>query len=261
MVKKLFVVVCAGFLAACTPGMFELLNRDTGDPFTEKPTVKSFIESNVIHISWSKDECADEFILKRADDSIAPVYKEIYRGRETSYTDTGREDGKLYLYKLAKKRGDKTFTDSDPVLGVGSLVTRDPHEENDEMGKAVYLSDTTLISNMYFYRSYQNISVSDTDWYYMDIPPGWQCTIVVNDANAPPGLNSHFMLYVKDRAFQQVLQNYEIEIKNYETTNLKCYFKLYPSESVYVANNMNMDGVGGAIVQYTIKIVQKGVML
>jgi hypothetical protein len=248
------------FLASCNQGMFEVLNRTTADPVTEKPAAESFKESNTVLLSWSPDEGADEFILERAEDAERPFYREIYRGGAAEYRDTGLPDQGLYLYRLSKRRGMRIFPPSEPVLGVSSLVTRDLWEPNDQEESATLLSDTTIIANMYFYQSYQGLKVRDEDWYCMDIPPGWRASVVVNDSKAPSGLESHFKIYIKDRETNKVTHDDPIPVPNYGTEPLRCFFKIFPDEQIYVSKEMPSTGVGGGIIQYTIKITGKTVM-
>jgi hypothetical protein len=240
--------------------MFELLDRTTADPFTEIPRAESFRESNAVLLSWLPDEGADEFILERAEDAERLNYQEIYRGGETFYRDGGLPDQRLYLYRLSKRRGERQFPPSGPALGVSSLVTRDIYETNDSEETAVFLSDTTVISNMYFYQSYNGLRVSDEDWYVMDIPPGWRASVVVNDSKAPAGLESHFKIYIKDRETNKVTHDDPIPVPNYGTSPLRCFFKIFPDEHIYISKDMPPTGAGGAIIQYTIKITAKTVM-
>jgi hypothetical protein len=247
-------------LVSCSQGMFELLDRTTADPFTERPAAESFKESNTVLLSWSPDEGADEFILERAEDAERPDYREIYRGGAAGYRDTGLPDQRLYLYRLLKRRGLRIFPPSEPVLGVSSLVTRDLQEPDNSEDSAVFLSDTTIIANMYFYQSYQGLKVWDEDWYYMDIPPGWRASVVVNDSKAPSGLESHFKIYIKDRETNKITHDDPIPVPNYGTEALRCFFKIFPDEQIYISKEMPSTGVGGGIIQYTIKITGKTVM-
>jgi hypothetical protein len=257
MVKKLALGV-AGImlLAACNQELFEVLNRTVADPFTEVPAVVSFKESNTIFISWSNDDAADEYILKRALDGSQILYEEIYRGTVPYYEDRGLPDQNMYLYCLAKKRGDKEFPLSEPAMGVSSLVTRDVNEENDAESAATHLGDTPVISNMHYYRSYSGFILQDEDWYYTEIPPGWQISVIINDSKAPANRLSHFMLYIKDRDTARVTSDGEIQILNSETSPLRCYLKVYPYEYLYISE-MPETEIGGGMVLYTIKISMK----
>ena len=254
-IKKIIYFFCAAMIfSSCNDGLFGTLNRTTLDPFTEIPTVISFLESHSITVKWTEDEGADEYILERALDSIMPVFSEVYRGNATEYVDRNKSDETLYLYRLSKRRGQKTFPASDPALGVSTLTTRDSHEENNDEKKATYLSYYTLSANMPFYRAYNGLTVSDADWYCVDIPPRWMVSIVIVDLKIEYGTETHFRAYIKDTPPQDVIQSYPFHITNYENFPARHYFKIYPKEGKYI--DAMGGGAGGAVVDYTIQIIQ-----
>jgi len=252
--KILFVFSISLFFSSCFDGIFDTLNRTPDDPFTEIPSVTSFLESYSIYIEWSKDEAADEYILERSENIINLSYQEIYRGTNTTFTDKNLPDESMFLYRLSKRRGKKTFLPSNPALGVSTLTVRDLHEPNDSEKYATHLSDTTLYANMPFFRSYNGLTVSDTDWYYIEIPPLWKASIIIFDQKAVSGtFDTHFMIYIKNESTPEtVSQNTPIPIVNYKTIKEKYYFKIYPRETIY-ADNSN-GGFGGTIADYNIFI-------
>jgi hypothetical protein len=258
MVKGLCAAALAGalLLGACSEGMYDILSRTTADPYTIQPLALSFKESNAVIVSWPADPAADEYILQRAADGTRVAYQDVYRGTGTEYRDGDLPDQAMYLYRLAKRRGDREFPPSDPVLAVSSLVTRDAYEENGGMQAATHLGDTPVIANMYYYRSYSGLSAQDVDWYWFDIPPGWRVSLVVTDARVNPGISSHFRYYIAGRAEGMVVSDVPIPIDNYEKTALRCYFRLFPDVGQYIMD-MPPSQVGGGIVAYEIKIVQK----
>ena len=160
----------------------------------------------------------------------------------------------MYLYRLAKRRGNREFPFSDPVLGVSSMIIGDVHEDNQTRENATYLGDTALVANMYYYRSYSGLILSDEDWFVTEIPPGWMIIVVINDSKAPPGINSHFKLYTEGREIKMVTSDMEIEIPNYDTSEMQCYMKVFPYEYQFI-NEMPDTEIGGNIIQYTIRIV------
>jgi len=244
------------FLSSCFDGIFDTLNRTVDDPFTEIPSVSSLIDSYTIHISWSADEAADEYILERSDNTISLSYQIIYRGTNTFFIDKNLPDEYMYLYRLSKKRGKKTFAPSNPALGVSSLIVRDLHEPNDSQKYATHLSDITLYANMPFFRAYNGLTVSDTDWYYVEIPPLWKASIIIFDQKAKDGSkDTHFNIFCKDALTpEEVVQNTAITIVNYKTVKEKYYFKVYPRESIYT-DNFN-GGFGGTVVDYNIFVAE-----
>jgi hypothetical protein len=241
--------------------MYELLSRDTGDPFIEKPTVESFISSNTIYISWSDDECADEYILQRAIDAYNPQFTEIYRGGGKRYTDAGLPDQARYVYRLKKRRGNKTFPESGIVMGVSSLVTRDIYEVNDTEKQAIPLSDTTISANMQYYKGESGLILADEDWYYIDIPPRWRASVVIFDYEKPTNYqHCHFMMYIENETYHAVIHSVPYVFSNYDNTPSRVYFKIYPNDSTYVLYDMPQDHKGGAIIRYTITLAEKAAM-
>jgi hypothetical protein len=239
---------------SCNQDIYNILSRTIDDPYTIKPNAISFKESNTVILSWPFDPAADEYILQRTLDRQDIKYVEIYRGNKNEYIDSGLPDQNMYLYRLAKKRGNKNFPFSEPVLGVSSLVTRDTYEENNTMETATHLEDITLIANMYYYRSYSGFELQDFDWYWFDIPSGWQVFIVVIDDKPNPGTDSHFRYYIHGRTEGIVFSSLPMIIENFEKTTYRCYFKLFPNVDQFV---LNPTQIGGGVAPYQIKILKK----
>jgi hypothetical protein len=252
VVKKSGAVILILLCASCTPGMFELLNRTMDDPALQKPGVESFVESNTITVSWDRDDGADEYILERAEDGIALSFSEVCRGGMTKYVDRDLPDNKRYLYRLFKKRGNKTFGPTEQALGVSSLVCRDVYEPNGTMEQAVQLETIDYISNMYYYRAYSGEEAIDEDWYFITIPPLRQASVVVNDSRVEESNKpTHFEYYEYDRDHKAVRQLLNFWIVNNEMVTKNYYFKLYPAKNQYIGAEMP---AGGAIIQYKISI-------
>ncbi|MDL2228708.1 hypothetical protein LJC14_00485 [Treponema sp. OttesenSCG-928-L16] len=248
----LLFVLC--FCASCSQGMFEILDRSTSDPASEIPRIESFVESNTILVSWSRDEGTDEYILERAFDAETLVYEVVYRGELTSYEDPNLPDQGMYIYRLSKRRGEKTFGPFDPALGVSSLVTRDIYEPNDTEEQAVFLGDTKLTANQFCFRAYNGLMIADDDWYYVDILPKWEVSIVVVDSKKPAGTDDcHFKLYIKDMPPENIKHETAFHIANNDTMPWRCYFKIFPHTDIFVPYGMS-GAVGGDIVSYTIRI-------
>jgi fibronectin type 3 domain-containing protein len=253
--KKIFVFAALIGMASCSHGMFEVLDRTTSDPFSQTPRVKSFGETNTMTVSWSGDEGADEYILERALDGSNLTYETVYRGNALSYADRkpSANDLERYIYRLSKRRGEKVFSPSPPAFGVMSLVPQDIHEPNDVQESATELKANRLVSNLYYFRTYNNLSLSDEDWYYVDILPKWQTRIVVLDSQSGLGNSTHFKIFVAGAGQDTVEHGVDIPLSNPENTEQRFYFKIIPDVSYFVANDMTL-GVGGSIVQYEIYI-------
>jgi hypothetical protein len=247
-IKAGLVGIVAAVCASCSTGMYDSLSRTTDDPFTERPTVRSFDVVNTILVSWSKDDAADEFILERSDDAIIPSYSVIYRGTNTSFVDAALIDQSRYLYRLRKTRGDKTFAPSTTAFGVASLVQRDSLEDNDSKSKATHLKDTHD-TNMFFYRSYDGDELSDDDWYSVDIPANRKALIAITDYDADSGsTETHYKVYINETRTEDVKDGDSFEIENNTLRDTRYYFMVYPDNEKYVA----VSAAGGKMVSYKI---------
>jgi hypothetical protein len=232
--------------------MYELLTRSTDDPVVVEPVIESFVKSYAIYAWWESDKGADEYILERARDGPeALVWETVYRGEGTSYTDGGLENNMMYVYRLSKRRGKETFGPSAEAAGVSSLVSRDIYR-NDTMEQAVRLETKDYIANIYYYRTYGGLEIIDEDWYYIEIPPLRQASVVVNDSQvAEADQPTHFEYYEYSRDSAKVLQLKDFWIINNELETKKYYFVLYPAKLQFVGAAVP---AGGKLVQYRISI-------
>jgi hypothetical protein len=240
----------AVILTACRQGMFETLTRTTADPFGQIPRVESFVKSGIVTVSWDQDEGADIYILERAKDAISLAYETVYQGIFLTYEDRDTEDNGRYLYRLSKRRGDRIFGPWGPVLGVSSLVTRDAYEVNDSTESAVRLETIDVIANMYFYRAYNGMVLSDSDWFYIDIPPLRQASVVLVDSKiVMGGVPSHFNYYEFGVDKGNVINENAFWIKNAGLAAGRFYIKIYPNEGMFLTAP-----AGGQMIKYTLKI-------
>jgi len=252
MVKLINVLILLFILSGCENEMYKMLHRTADDPVIVRPNVESFVESNTIFINWEFDEGADEYILERALDTPDNlVFIIIYKGKALEYADRGLEDGARFIYRLSKRRGKVTFGPSKEALGVSSLVIRDIYR-NDTMEQALKLESTDYIANIFYYRSYNGLELIDEDWYFIDIPPMRQASVVVRDyeANEPDSL-THFLYYEHARESYVVRQLRDFWIVNTELETKRCYFKIFPAKSQFVNSGIP---AGGGIVQYKISL-------
>jgi len=202
------------FLAGCSEGLLAELDRLAEDPSPSTPSVESFATELSISVTWPSDPAADEYVLERADDSVTPVYAQVYRGDATFYTDTNCVDQGRYLYRLATVKGQKSFGPSAPALGVGSATCRDALEGNDSETRATAL-DYDRSANLYFYRSFTGAVVQDVDWYSVVVPPRRQANIVITQINpAPGGLTTALVFYLKGMIPIPVTNSQAIPIYN-----------------------------------------------
>jgi hypothetical protein len=249
MVCKDWIALCFPFFlfASCSQGVYEKLSRDYDDPKTETPTVISMDAENTVIVRWPIDEAADSYVLQRSIDSYSPSYTTMYAGTDTSFTDvtaSGR-----YYYRLAKIRGDRQFASSSGVLGISSTVCRDSHEPNDTISEATYL-ESDVIANLYYYQGSDGQIVSDSDWYYVVIPPKRMAVINVSDDAIPSGgATTHFLLYQPGIDTVTVSNEVDIYVKNPDSSTKTMFFRLYPSSIMFVSS---ANSVGGTLVSYTV---------
>ena len=248
---KLGIILLALILIACDPGMYQMLHRTIEDPRVVTPLVRSFIESNTIFISWGHDEGTDEFILERARDNPFLHFEIIYRGTSLSFVDRGVESNARYIYRLSKRRGRKIFGPSPGAFGVSSVVVSDGYR-NSTMAQAVRLESMDRIGNIYFFRSHCGLEISDTDWFYIDIPAQRQAIITVFDFESPPGsTRSHFRYYVYTRRENPVVHDSHFYIENNGLATRRFFFKLFPARQEFVPAGTP----GGNIVQYRVRLL------
>ena len=252
MVKISPILLILFILLGCHSDMYDMLHRTINDPVVVKPNVQSFVETKSILISWDYDEGADEYILERAFDSPGTLfYITVYRGKALSYADRDLEDDQRFIYRLSKRRGNAVFGPSAEVLGVSSIVTRDIYSNN-SIETALRLESIDYIANIYYYRSYNGLELIDEDWFYIDIPPMRQASIVVNDSQVDiSNTPTHFEYYVVSRDSAPVMQLRDFWIINNELETKRFYFKLYPAKSQFVMGSIP----GGGIIQYKISLV------
>jgi hypothetical protein len=254
MVKHVYtIIVLLIILPGCNSGMYEMLHRTKEDPAVTKPVIESFVEAYTIIAWWNADEGADEYILERAEDSpFSLVYQTVYKGGGTEYADQGLEADKRYIYRLSKRRGNKIFGPSDGAPGVSSLLRRDVYR-SDTKEKALRLETIDYIANLYYYRTYGGLEITSEAWYYIEIPPLRQASVVVNDSRVEESDRpTHFEYYEYGRDRYPVRQLKEFWIINNELETKRYYFMLYPAKLQFVGAGIP---AGGDMVQYRISIM------
>jgi len=245
-----YLILFSFILFGCSSGIMDDLARPNEDPTYEKPVVTSFQKENAISISWSKDVCADEYILERSIDLAVPSYSVIYRGDGTSYMDAGLIDGDCFLYRLIKIRGGRVYTPSIPVYGISSSLIEDDFEENDTKEKATELM-ADRISNMYYYISYDGQQVYDVDWYYVDLGPKRKAQIIITEQYPLAGDATHYVVNVNG-TLSNVKNGVSFEVCNTEDVERRIPFAIEPVKAVFLTGLPAQ--YGGDIVSYTIKL-------
>ena len=265
MVKKILVAAWCFSLLACSQGLNYPLGRTTDDPFPEIPTVRSFNGDYSIKISWTRDEAADMYRLYRKEDDIFQQYQVVYEGRLTTFTDTSftlLDEGKIYLYRLGKKRGEKWFvdltTDGKTALGVATVNCPDSQEPNNEMEDATPLDIVVFSANCYFYSSnnQDSVSIFDVDWYYVDLPPHWRAEITLDDIDfINASLNNHFMIYSSGFGSVEFASGGIKFIENTTNSYDRFFFSIFPRKETFFSDHSFPSGGCGAFINYKIKVL------
>ncbi len=173
-IKIYFYILGILFLLfSCTDDLYEELALNNKIPDEETiPVVKSYTENNALVIKWSEDIGAEKYILYKdilPDGSFNEV---VYKGLNLEFIDTKVNNDVFYYYKLAKKRGQKTFARSRYSMGIGSNYTKDSYEDNDT-NETSYDIDMIISvdANIFYCRDSLCNEIIDTDWYSFTINP------------------------------------------------------------------------------------------
>jgi len=239
-----------GLFSGCSSGLLECLARTADDPVVASPTAMSLFMEDRVDVEWEADPGAERYSLERATDAANPVFGVVYRGGNTWYVDERLEDQTLYLYRLTKERGARSFGPSDPVLGVGSSTSRDEHEPNDSEESATTLP-YDRISNLYFYRSQDGQVVQDADWYSVAIPARKKALVVIIYSAASD--QTYFYLYEKGMSPKPVVNGGAIEISNTTYEEKTFLFKVYPLGDSFISDPSLG---GGTLMNYTVSLYQ-----
>lgn len=253
-IKFAAILFCASLLG-CSDGFLEDLGRALDDPVILDPRVVSFVDETKIYVSWDEDPGADEYLLERAQDTDAAVYGTVYRGTDTTYTDTDCVDQDRFLYRLRKLRGNRSFGPSAAWLGVCGAFRKDAHEPNDTEDAATALS-YDRISNLYFYRSYTGEVLGDVDWYRVAVPARRVAYIMVIQDGIDVGTeNTKFEVTQPGLAPARVKNSVPIEIRNTTYVDQDYSFKIHPHIDDFFSSP---EYGGGSMVSYTIMIYSIG---
>ncbi len=238
-------------LGACGDGLLGELDRVADDPTVTAPAVVSFLDELSITVSWPADEAADEYVLERAEDAVAPSYAVAQRGTATTFVDTACADQRRYLYRVSAFKGTKLFGPSQPALGVGSATCRDSLEPNDAEDTATPL-DYDRSANLYYYRSFAGAEVRDVDWYAVVVPPQRKANIVVTQVSpAPAGVATALIFYLKGTVPQPVINSLAIAVANPANESRTLLFEISPDPDQVV---LDPSLAGGSTIDYTVSL-------
>jgi hypothetical protein len=254
--RSAFALLPLLLAAGCSPGLLPELDRVARDPALAVPRVRSLQRELRIEVSWDADPAAEEYILEKAEDSLLGDYSVIYRGTETSYTDTDCRNQGRYLFRLSKARGSRLFGPSGAVLGVASDTCGDALEPNDAEAQATELADFQRRANLYYFRAtpsrYPDQVLEDSDWYSLAIPPQWTAYLLITQAGLPSGSEYTYLWFYQKACLPiHVVNNQLLAVTNPSPEAQRVCFRLYLDPSDFI---LEPTLGGGTLVDYTVSL-------
>lgn len=243
-------------LVSCGPDLYDFASETSTEPVITEPTVASFQVERAIWVSWTEDPGADEYVLYRDEDYNGSFSNAVYAGSDLEYVDSELDEETLYYYRLAKRRGRKEFPKSDYVLGVAGLSSADDFEDNDRKSSAKPWKQPSTSANIYFYRDAAGNTVSDTDWYSVELAPN-RILIIQVAFTSGSNLIENDLWFLEDGRTPQQVSNSDItefSIENDGTTEKTVRFAVYPNEDVILGSP---SAAGGKFGDYKIEFVQE----
>lgn len=237
---------CANSFDSCN-GLFEFLQRDISDPEDEECVVDCFSNVGTIYLSWNTDERADSFILYRSENATEENqlnFVKIYEGSETSFADKTVEVGKLYRYRLDKKRGNKTFQSSKNSLAVATTIPMDLSSLGENKESAIPLT-YKCHACCYYYKFDSETEFRNIVWFKVKVPPMKKAAIYVDEA-----LDDNFQ-YIKQNSASAVnLKNKQFfYLENDSYTEEDIYFLVQANPNLFVQGE-----TGGDIRSFKIEL-------
>lgn len=256
MKNKNYIIIFLLLSIFCTTGcktniFQEELFRTTSDPIDETPLIDSLSREKTIYISWNEDEGADLFRLMKASDNANLIFKCIYEGTDTNYTDINLNDNERYIYRLDKIRGTKLFQGKKYAYGYSAECAEDACEPNDKETDATLLEyDLTCNLPCVSYIT-DNKSDIDCDWFYVIIPPYRNVEIIINQKGLQDqSINAETYLYIQvdKQTCEKVLQSKGYILSNSGYEQKKVLFKVYPETTKVFSSSYT------AVIEYTISL-------
>ena len=244
------LTACAG----CSDGLVTEMDRLAADPEIVSPEVTSFQQELTVSVSWDEDEAADEYVLRRAEDTAGVLsYEILYEGPMNRYQDNDVTNEGRYLYTLAKKKGNREFGPSRPVLGVGSDCIGDIWEPNNTKEQATLLDHELAANSFYYEDAATHSTVRDTDWYRISIPPRCSASIVVVQSDPIPAQNSSHLSYLLEGSgpAETIASGVLYPIENTGLSPATFLFCIRP-RAEECRDDLSLSG--GTVIKYTLRI-------
>jgi len=233
--------------------LYELASRTSQEPVIATPTADSFAVEEEIHLSWSEDPGADEYVLLRDVNFNGSYDAVVYDGIGTSFADTNVTADDTYYYRLAKRRGQRRFEPSGPVFAVGSAVRKDEHEPNDSSETAVPFEDG-MACNIFAFRDGFGNSLIDVDYYSITVPADSRAVLeFVDFANL--AADELVVQVIRDGVEFPLTDGQELSIDNDELEQRTLVFRVYVDTGEFFGSGGSGAG-GGAVAAYQIDLIR-----
>ena len=211
-------------LISCNNSIADYMLRNYEDPKDSTINIECFKTPYTIYLDWEEDECADYFVLRRAE--ITSVigdhnFREIYKGTDIQYVDTDLNVNKRYVYQLVKYRGHTPFTGTKFAYGVCSPMINDNYEPNNYKENATYLNMNCICNT--FFAPFANNNTTDEDWFYVELPGRRTAEIIVN---VEDGINSCLQWHLETQNPTQIVSGKHFFIHNESFDPTRIYFKI-----------------------------------
>ena len=266
MRKVLFVFLFISLLfTSCEgEGKFEkILFRTWDDPFDEQPVLALITpdgENPYVHISWSRDEGADDVIVKRAEDSQNPEFEVVCKttGQDgfLEFSDKNLQSNKKYIYKIDKTRGKRSF-DSKKLSHIfidTELILRSEYS-NISKTSAKELS-SVVAGKLYAIRyDCDNLVQRNENWFKIRVGAGHKASYTFNltETEIVNGVETQVKLFIDGRSIngERLKQGETFEIENLDGVDKEYYFKLFLDDE-------SVSGKDKAVEVFTIQFLTIG---
>ncbi len=209
-----------------------------------------------MYTSWKEDPAADSYSLMRSQDVVPLDFKEIYAGKDTSFSDTDLIPGGRYVYRLDKYRGYEVFKGDECSYGFCSNLRNDEQEPNDSENSPVQL-DSDLKGNLACVRYTTKATPQewvDEDWFYISLPAQRTAEILIsqeNLQNQSNGINTQIYFQVLGEQVQLVWQNTALKISNSSLKRQDILFRIFPDTTTLFSSSTHI-----ASIEYRISLNQ-----
>ncbi len=240
---------------SCANGDVSEILRKYDDPADDTPRAACYSDPHSLNLSWDEDECADEYILLRAEDNGAENFTPVYTGKNTSYSDSfyQTDDQKRFIYRLDKTRGNRWFKSSDCTCAVASNTLHDMHEPNDTVETAVEIErniEATMPCSQF---RYKNRSYADEDWYFIRLKPLCTAKILFRQVGMGSSVaDSDFLYMIQGDHSEELKHNEKFTVSNTSYATKNIYFKIMPNMNRIFAGND-----GAAVPAYTMTVTEE----